>query len=165
MHPKRLRRETLAGNFRHHATTLTTVGFALSYHNGSGRATQGRAVPRCQHCRLLPAEGHWHRRCETLVSNRPHTDIGIVLGLKGLAGYPLRGFYSHPTRFPGPKDFVRNCSAVSGGCMVVRKNVFEQVRGFGTTLTSASECGRPDIVLCGRQTPSCTTRSIRSDFR
>jgi GT2 family glycosyltransferase len=66
--------------------------------------------------------------------------------LKGLAGYPLRGFYAHPTGFPDPKDFVRNCSPVGGACMMVRKNVFEQVRGFDEQ--SPDACN--DIHFCLR---------------
>jgi GT2 family glycosyltransferase len=76
--------------------------------------------------------------------------IGIVLGVKGLVGYPLRGFYTHPMGFPDPKkNFVRNCSAVSGACMMVRKNVFEQVRGFDEQ--SPDACDDIDFCLRARQ--------------
>jgi GT2 family glycosyltransferase len=72
--------------------------------------------------------------------------IGIVLGLKGLAGYPLQGRRGRPLGYPDPSDFIRNCSAVSGACMMVRKSVFEAVGGFDEQLPGAYS----DIDFCLR---------------
>jgi GT2 family glycosyltransferase len=69
---------------------------------------------------------------------------GLVLGLKGIAGYPLR---KSPRDTHTNNNFaasVRNCSAVSGVCMMVRKSVFEQVGGFDENLSSAHN----DVDFC-----------------
>jgi GT2 family glycosyltransferase len=70
--------------------------------------------------------------------------IGAVLGLKGLIGYPLRGRF--PQNYPDPSGFVRNCSAVSGACMMVRKQLFERLGGFDEKLPGAGA----DIDFCLR---------------
>jgi GT2 family glycosyltransferase len=56
--------------------------------------------------------------------------IGVVLGLRGPVGYPLRGLHAHPQDYLDPSRFIRNCSAVSGACMMVRKQLFEKLSGF-----------------------------------
>lgn len=63
--------------------------------------------------------------------------IGIVPGLNGVAGYPLRGLFSSRLGYPDPNHFVRNCSAVSAACMMVRKSTFEEVGGFDERLPRA----------------------------
>jgi GT2 family glycosyltransferase/SAM-dependent methyltransferase len=72
--------------------------------------------------------------------------IGIVLGLKGLAGHPLRGLAAYP---PGrgyldPSEIIRNCSAVSGACMMVGRELFEKLGGFDEHLPSTYN----DIDFC-----------------
>jgi GT2 family glycosyltransferase len=72
--------------------------------------------------------------------------IGVVLGLRGLAGYPLRGRRAHPQDYLDPSRFIRNCSAVSCACMMVRKEVFEKLGGFDEQLPSTYN----DIDFCLR---------------
>ncbi|HKQ87525.1 MAG TPA: glycosyltransferase [Candidatus Acidoferrales bacterium] len=83
-----------------------------------------------------------------LASDRRIQHVGIVLGLGGLAGYPLRGMHQAPEHCPGPDPtfLIRNCSAVSSACMMVRKHVFQAVRGFDERLGF----GYADVDLCMR---------------
>ena len=72
--------------------------------------------------------------------------IGAVLGLKGAVGYPLRGRRAHPQDYLDPSRFIRNCSAVSGACMMVRKQLFEELAGFDEKFPGAYN----DIDFCLR---------------
>lgn len=60
---------------------------------------------------------------------------GIILGIKGVAGRPLRKFPHDTDEGVGAGCSTRNCSAVSAACMMVRKNVFEEVAGFDEELS------------------------------
>ena len=54
---------------------------------------------------------------------------GVVTGLFEMAGHPFRGLPEQPYYF----DFthvVRNCSAVTGACLMVKRAVFESAGGF-----------------------------------
>jgi GT2 family glycosyltransferase len=69
---------------------------------------------------------------------------GIVLGVNGIAQPAFRGF---PAEHPGANrqlQVTRNCSAVSGGCMLTRREVFQEVGGFDEGLTESLA----DIDLC-----------------
>ncbi len=55
---------------------------------------------------------------------------GVVMGITQICGHAFRGFPAdHPGYF-GQLQIVRNCSAVTGACMLVKKAVFQAVGGF-----------------------------------
>jgi O-antigen biosynthesis protein len=60
---------------------------------------------------------------------------GIVIGMTGHANHVYAGRPPvKPGLFPSP-DTLRNVSAVTGACMLVRRDVFEQVGGFNEDLS------------------------------
>jgi GT2 family glycosyltransferase len=72
--------------------------------------------------------------------------IGVVLGLGGVAGHPFTGFPSESSHYFGTAGDIRNYSAVTAACMMVRKQVFEQVGGFDENLSVAYN----DVDFCLR---------------
>jgi GT2 family glycosyltransferase len=69
---------------------------------------------------------------------------GIVLGVNGIARPAFGGF---PAEHPGANrqlQITRNCSAVSGACMLTRREVFEELGGFDESLRESLA----DIDLC-----------------
>ena len=69
---------------------------------------------------------------------------GLVLGAKGIAQSAFHGF---PAEHPGVNrqlQMTRNYSAVSGACMLTRREVFQQIHGFDEKLSGALA----DVDLC-----------------
>jgi GT2 family glycosyltransferase len=69
---------------------------------------------------------------------------GVVVGIGGTAGHTHLG---HPRHSPGYSfrlGTVQNCSAVTGACLMTRKQVFEEVGGFDERFILAFN----DIDLC-----------------
>jgi GT2 family glycosyltransferase len=71
---------------------------------------------------------------------------GVIVGLGGVAGHSHKHY---PVDSPGyyfMLKAINNYSAVTGACMMVRREVFEQVSGFDETLTVAFN----DVDFCLR---------------
>jgi len=69
-----------------------------------------------------------------LYPNKRIQHAGVVLGFGGVAGHPFIGL---PTQTPLYFNFahlIRNVSAVTGACMLVRHDVFEELGGFDESM-------------------------------
>lgn len=71
---------------------------------------------------------------------------GVVVGLDGFAGHPFLGLREGGVTFYGRSEWYRNYSAVTGACLMIRRELFERVGGFDQQLAL---CGN-DVALCLR---------------
>jgi GT2 family glycosyltransferase len=69
---------------------------------------------------------------------------GVVIGIADAAAHPLRGLRDSPLWNWAP--LTRNVSAVTGACLAIQREVFEQLRGFNT----AFPVNYNDVDLCLR---------------
>lgn len=109
---------------------------------------------------VFAAEGGW---LEAMVEHATRPDVGavgarlvypdgrlqhtgIVLGLGGIAGHVLAGLPYGSIGYGGWDRVVREYSAVTAACMLVRRSVFEEVGGFDEELAVAFN----DIDFCLR---------------
>jgi O-antigen biosynthesis protein len=87
---------------------------------------------------------------------RPDNTIqhaGVIIGLTGFAGHPFAGNYMHSMGYFGSTDWYRDYHAITGACMMVRREVFEEVGGFDET-----------FILCGSDVELCL-RIIKKGYR
>ncbi len=71
---------------------------------------------------------------------------GLVLGISGPANHAFKGQPGDLLGYRGLTDVVRNCSAVTGACMMVRRARFEEMGGFDPRFKVAYN----DVDLCLR---------------
>src|SRR5262249_17534225 len=71
---------------------------------------------------------------------------GVVLGIGGVAGHAFKHFANGAPSYFDLADVVRNCTAVTGACMMVPRRVFEEIGGFDERLAVAFN----DVDLCCR---------------
>jgi GT2 family glycosyltransferase len=69
---------------------------------------------------------------------------GIVVGVSGVAQLAFQGCAAEHPRTNRQLRATRNCSAVSSACMLTRRDLFNQVGGFDTTLSGTLA----DVDLC-----------------
>ncbi len=82
--------------------------------------------------------------CKLFYANGAIQHAGVVMGLGGVAAHPFVGQYGGAYGFP---DVVREYSAVTAACMMVRKELFQEVGGFDAEHLPISY---NDIDLCLR---------------
>jgi GT2 family glycosyltransferase len=79
---------------------------------------------------------------------------GVTVGLSGIAGHPFRGFPLEPPYYFDFTRVVRNCSAVTGACLMTRRDVFELVEGFD----------EPNLPTCFQDVDICL-KMLEKGFR
>lgn len=71
---------------------------------------------------------------------------GMIIGLGGSAGPAFRGFACTSNGYMGRLSFAQNLSAVSGACLMTRRQVYDELGGldekFEITLSDADFCLR-----------------------
>jgi GT2 family glycosyltransferase len=71
---------------------------------------------------------------------------GVVIGLGGFADHPFAGGPEGQRTIYGNTEWYRNFSAVTGACLMIRRELFERIGGFDEQLAL---CGN-DVELCLR---------------
>jgi GT2 family glycosyltransferase len=81
-----------------------------------------------------------------LYPNKTIQHLGVIIGLGGHASHVFMGAEEEDDGPYGPTVWYRNFQAVTGACMMIRKEVFESVGGFNADY----ELAFSDIELCLR---------------
>jgi O-antigen biosynthesis protein len=67
---------------------------------------------------------------QLLFPNGTIQHAGVAIGVVGVAAHAFRGLDASVPHYFALSQSVRNCSAVTAACLLMRKNVFEQVGRF-----------------------------------
>ncbi len=79
-----------------------------------------------------------------LYSDNTIQHAGVILGVGGIANHSHRGFSSVDPGYFSYIKCLNNVSAVTGACLMCRREVFEEIGGFDETLAVAYN----DVDLC-----------------
>lgn len=71
---------------------------------------------------------------------------GVLIGVGGITSHAFEGLTRIGSGYKGLVRTVRECSAVTGACMMIKKKLFEQVGGFDEKLAYSFN----DVDLCLR---------------
>lgn len=71
---------------------------------------------------------------------------GVLIGVGGVTSHAFEGLSRNDKGYKGLVQTVRECSAVTGACLMIKKNLFDQVGGFDENLAYSFN----DIDLCLR---------------
>ncbi|MDE1816769.1 MAG: glycosyltransferase family 2 protein [Thaumarchaeota archaeon] len=71
---------------------------------------------------------------------------GVLIGVGGIASHAFEGVGRNELGYKGLVQTVRECSAVTGACLMMKKSLFEQVGGFDEKLAFSFN----DVDLCLR---------------
>ena len=67
---------------------------------------------------------------QLIFPNETIQHAGVVTGIVGIAAHPFRGLEAQTPHYFSLSHSVRDCSAVTGACLLIRKSVFDQVGRF-----------------------------------
>jgi GT2 family glycosyltransferase len=59
---------------------------------------------------------------------------GVILGLNGIANHAFVGLQKDDPGYMGMNVLTRDVSAVTGACMLVKKSLFDSIKGFDENL-------------------------------
>lgn len=88
--------------------------------------------------------------CKLLYPNGKIQHAGVILGISGMRGKPGVAGHSHKhisnsaRGYYGRPHVIHNLSAVTGACVMIRRNVFDEMGGFDENLGIAFN----DVDLC-----------------
>jgi GT2 family glycosyltransferase len=112
---------------------------------GGGVTIEGgdslRAMLEHSQCSEVGAVG-----CKILAGDGTVAHVATVLGLGGVAGTAFKGFNARDAGYFTSLNLVRNCTAVSGSCLMVKRSLFMDMKGFDTQFGS----GFYDVDFCLR---------------
>ncbi len=82
--------------------------------------------------------------CKLLFPDKTIQHAGVIVGITAFAGHVFAGLLDHTYTHFGSTDYVRNYLAVTGACLMVRKEVFHEVGGF-----------HESFIVCGSDVDFC----------